>query len=158
EAALNAHPDQFIAATATGSGPFFARNGMLFLALGEVERITEALDRADPLIGTLAADPSLRGVLDGLALALEGVARGELRLEALSTPMTAAAEALQAVIDGRPASFSWRALAAGKAAEPAELRRFIQVDPKVDFSALEPGRAATDTIARIASDLALGAD
>src|SRR5215467_10310837 len=158
EAALNAHSDQFPVAAESGSGPFFARNGMLFLPLGEVEQITEALDRADPLIGTLAADPSLRGVLDALALALEGVARGELSLEALSSPMTSAADALQAVIDGRPASFSWQVLSAGKPAAPEQLHRFIQIEPKLDFGALEPGRAATDVIARIASELALGTD
>src|SRR5262252_448893 len=158
EAALNAHSDQFAVATEVGSGPFFARNGMLFLSLSEVERMAEAFDRADPLVGTLASDPSLRGVLDALALALEGVARGELKLDALSTPMTSAADTLQAVIDGRPASFSWQALAAGKPAAPEDLRRFIQIEPKLDFGALEPGRAATDAITRIASDLALGTE
>ena len=158
EAGVKAHSDQFPVVTEAGSGPFFTRNGMLFLSLGEVERATEAFDRADPLVGTLAADPSLRGVLDALSLALEGVARGELRLEALSAPITSAADTLQAVIDGRPASFSWQALAAGKPAAPDELRRFIQIEPKLDFGALEPGRAATDAIARIGSDLALGTD
>src|SRR5215468_2632224 len=158
EAALNAHSDQFPVATEVGSGPFFARNGMLFLPLSEVKRIAEAFDRADPLVGTLAADPSLRGVLDALALALDGVARGELKLDALSTPMTSAADTLQAVIDGRPASFSWQALAAGKPAAPEDLRRFIQIEPKLDFGALEPGRAATDAVARVASDLALGTE
>jgi hypothetical protein len=82
EAALKAHADQFPVVTQAGSGPFFARNGMLFLPLGDVERATAAFGRADPLIGTLAADPSLRGVLDALALALEGVARGEVKLDA----------------------------------------------------------------------------
>jgi hopanoid biosynthesis associated RND transporter like protein HpnN len=158
EAALNARSDQFPVASEIGSGPFFARNGMLFLSLGEVERIAEALDRAEPLVGTLAADPSLRGVLDALSLALEGVARGELGLEALSSVITSSADTLQAIIDGRPANFSWQALAAGKPPAPEELRRFIQVQPKLDFGALEPGRAATDAIARIASDLALGTD
>src|SRR5215470_7700669 len=158
EAALKAHSDQFPVVTEIGSGLFFARNGMLFLSLDEIERLTEAFDRADALVGTLAADPSLRGVLDALSLALEGVARGELKLDVLSGPMTSAADTLQAVIDGRPASFSWQALAAGKPAAPEELRRFIQIEPKVDFGALEPGRAATDAIARIASDLALGTD
>jgi uncharacterized protein len=158
EAALKAHSDQFPVVTETGSGPFFARNGMLFLSLGDVERATEAFDRADALVGTLATDPSLRGVLDALSLALEGVARGDLRLEALSAPITSAADTLQAVIDGRPASFSWQVLSAGKPAAPEQLRRFIQIEPKLDFGALEPGRAATDAIAWIASDLALGTD
>ena len=56
---------------------------------------------------------------------------------------------------GRPASFSWRVLASGKPAEPQELRRFITVEPVLDFSALEPGRAATDAIAQTAQDLRL---
>jgi hypothetical protein len=157
-AALNARSDLFPVVTDAGGGPFFARNGLLFLPLGDVERATAAFDRADALIETLAGDPSLRGVVDALALALEGVARGELKLEALSVPMTSAADTLQAVIEGRPASFSWQVLAAGKPAVPRELRRFIQIEPRLDFSALEPGRAATDAVARIASDLQLAKD
>ena len=157
-AALKAHSDLFPVVTDAGGGPFFARNGLLFLSLNDVERATAAFDRADALIETLAGDPSLRGVVDALALALEGVARGELKLEALSVPMTSAADTLQAVIEGRPASFSWQVLAAGKPAAPQELRRFIQIEPRLDFSALEPGRAATDAVARIASDLQLTKD
>jgi hypothetical protein len=38
------------------------------------------------------------------------------------------------------------------------LRRFIQVEPVLDFSALQPGRAATDAIFRIASEFKLDAD
>jgi uncharacterized protein len=158
EAALKAHAGQFPMVTQVGSGPFFARNGMLFLALGDVKRATEAFDRAGPLIETLAADPTLKGVLDALALTLEGVARGELKLDALSPTLTSGADTLQAVLDGRPASFSWQTLAAGRPAAPRDLRRFIQVEPRLDFAALEPGRAATDAIARIASDLALHTD
>jgi hypothetical protein len=158
EAALKAHADQFPVVTQVGSGEFFARNAMLFLQLGEVKRSMSAFDRADPLIGTLAADQSLKGVLDGLSLVLEGVARGELTLESLSFPLTSAADTLQAVIEGRPASFSWQVLATGKPAAPSDLRRFIQIEPRLDYGALEPGRAATDAVARIASDLALNTD
>ncbi len=156
EAALEAHSDQFPVAVQAGSGPFFARNGLLFLPLAEVERATEGLSQADALVETLAADPSLRGIADALSLALEGVARGKLTLEAMSWPMTSAADTLEAVIEGRPASFSWQALSAGKPAAPEELHRFIQIEPKLDFGALEPGRVATDAIARIASELGLG--
>jgi hypothetical protein len=156
KAALEARSDQFPVAALAGSGPFFARNGMLFLPLAEVKRATEGLSGADALIETLAADPTLRGILDALSLALEGVARSKLTLEDLSWPMTSAADTLQAVIEGRPASFSWQALSGGKPATPDELRRFIQVEPRLDFAALQPGRVATDAIARIASELGLG--
>jgi uncharacterized protein len=72
--------------------------------------------------------------------------------------MSMAADTVEAVLAGRPASFSWRALASGKPPDPHDLRRFIQIQPVLDFSALRPGRAATDAISRIASELKLDAD
>src|SRR5439155_23206473 len=39
--------------------------------------------------------------------------------------------------------------------EPQELRRYIAVEPVLDFSALEPGRATTNAIAQILGDLDL---
>ena len=139
-------------------GNFFARNGLLYLPTDEVTRVTDGLKRADVLLKTLAADPSLRGILRALSLAITGVQTGALKLDDMTRPMTMAAATAEDVVAGRPASFSWRALAGGKPAEPTDLRRFIEVEPVLDFMALEPGRAATDAIAQTASDLKLGAD
>ena len=138
-------------------GNFFARNGLLYLPTDEVARVTDGLTRADVLLKTLAADPSLRGILRALSLGITGVQTGALKLDEMTRPMTMAAATAEDVVAGRPASFSWRALA-GKPAEPTDLRRFIEVEPVLDFMALEPGRAATDAIAQTASDLKLGAD
>ena len=60
-AALRQHPDRFVAVSQPGSGSFFERNGLLFLPVGDVARLSDGLSRADDLLGTLAADPSLRG-------------------------------------------------------------------------------------------------
>jgi hopanoid biosynthesis associated RND transporter like protein HpnN len=153
--ALREHPDKFLAVSEPGTGDFFARNGLLFLSQDEVSRITEGLARADDLLGTLAADPSLRGALDALSLALVGVDRGDIKLDDLVFPMSMAADTVEAVLAERPASFSWRALADGKPPRSQDLRRFILVRPVLDFSALEPGRAATEAISRIASERGL---
>src|SRR5262249_36951260 len=111
--ALKARPDQFRAVSQPGGGEFFARNGLLFLPHDDVAKATEGITRADPLLGTLASDPSLRGVLDALWLALTGVQRGELKLDDMARVMNAGADTAQDAVDGRPASFSWRALATG---------------------------------------------
>src|SRR6516225_7914940 len=153
--ALKARPEQFRAVSQPGGGEFFAKNGLLFLPRDEVAKATEGIARADPLIGTLASDPSLRGVLDALWLSLTGVQRGELKLDDMARVMNAGADTAQDVVDGRPASFSWRALATGKPPEPNEMRRFLLVAPVLNFTALQPGRAATEAIATIASDLKL---
>jgi hopanoid biosynthesis associated RND transporter like protein HpnN len=154
-AALRQQSNRFVTVSQPGSGSFFERNGLLFLPEDEVARLTGGLSRADDLLGTLAADPSLRGSLDALSLALIGVDRGDIELDDLVLPMTMAADTVEAVIAGRPASFSWRVLASGKPPDPQDLRRFIQIQPALDFGALQPGRAATEAISRIASDLQL---
>jgi uncharacterized protein len=139
------------------SGKFFERNGLLYLPTGEVARLTEGLTQADPLLQTLTGDPSLRGGLSALSLGLMGVQYGQVKLDDLARPMTMAADTASEALAGKPASFSWRVLASGKPATPEELLRFIEVEPVLNFSALEPGRAATDAIAQTTRDLQLAA-
>jgi uncharacterized protein len=95
------------------SGSFFERNGLLFLPTEDVARITSGLARAAPLIQTLSTDPSFRGSLNALSFGLMGVPGGVLKLDNLTWPTILAADTAAAVLDGRPAGFSWRALASG---------------------------------------------
>src|SRR6266566_4943742 len=155
---LQGRPDVIRAVRQPQSGSFFERNGLLFLSTEEVARVTDGLTRADALLETLAADPSLRGTLDALSFGVMGVERKELKLDDMTRPMTLAADTVDDVLAGRPASFSWRVLASGKPAEPRDLRRFIEVEPVLDFSALQPGHAATSAIAQTAADLHLAQD
>src|SRR5262245_17831673 len=158
EQALEKRPGLFAAVRQPQSGAFFERNGLLYLSTDEVRSVTAGLGRADALLETLAADPSLRGTLDALSLGLTGVERKEVTLDDMTRPMTMAADTVEAILAGQPATFSWRVLASGKPAEPGDLRRFIEIQPKLDFSALEPGRVATDAITRTAADLHLATD
>jgi hopanoid biosynthesis associated RND transporter like protein HpnN len=139
-------------------GSFFERNGLLYLPTDEVARLTDGLGQAGPILATLTADPSLRGALSALSFGLMGVQYGQIQLDDLARPMTMASDTVQEALAGEPASFSWRVLASGKPVEPQELRRFIEVEPVLDFSALEPGRAATNAIVETARDLKLDSD
>ena len=49
-----------------------------------------------------------------------------------------AAVPIEDVLAGRPATFSWQELLNGKPS-PADLRRFIEATPVLDYAALEPG-------------------
>jgi uncharacterized protein len=153
--AIEARPDRFRSVSHLGTGRFFEQNGLLFLSTDQVRQITHNLTRADQLIGTLASDPSLRGTQDAISLVTIGVERGEVKLDDLTRPLTLAADTVDDVLAGRPAHFSWRVLASGKPASPSDLRRFLQIEPVLDFTALQPGRAATETISQIVSDLQL---
>jgi hopanoid biosynthesis associated RND transporter like protein HpnN len=155
--AFAARPDVIRGVHQPQGGKFFERDGLLYLPTGEVTRLTEGLVQADPLLQTLAADPSLRGSLSALSLGLTGVQYGQITLDDLARPMTMAADTAREALAGKPASFSWRVLASGKPAASEGLLRFIEVEPVLDFSALEPGRAATDAIVQTARDLQLAA-
>ncbi|GGG33640.1 RND transporter [Caldovatus sediminis] len=137
-------------------GPFFERNGLLLLPLDEVQAATERLIAAQPVLGTLAADPSLRGVMTSLSTALEGVRGGEAALRDLERAMTALAEAFEAAAEGRPAFFSWRRLIADAPAEAGDARRILIVQPVLDYGALAPGAAASGAIRAAARELGLG--
>jgi uncharacterized protein len=156
--ALAERPDLIRSVRQPQGGRFFEQNGLLYLPTSEVARLTDGLAKAGPLLQTLAADPSLRGALGALSLGLAGVQYGQIQLDDLTRPMTMAADTVQEALEGRPASFSWRVLASRKAAEPQELRRFIEVEPMLDYSALEPGRAVTNAIVQTAQELHLATD
>ncbi|TMH33952.1 MAG: hopanoid biosynthesis-associated RND transporter HpnN, partial [Betaproteobacteria bacterium] len=52
----------------------------------------------------------------------------------------------------------WHTLISGQNPNPRELRRFILVQPVLDYGAVQPGKAASDTIRAVAQQLHLDAD
>jgi uncharacterized protein len=139
-------------------GSFFERNGLLFQSPEQLARTTKGLTDAEPILETLAADPSLRGELDALSFGVMGVQRGKLKLDDLTRPLTLVADALNDVLGYRLASFSFRALASDTPETPRDRRGIIEMEPKLNFAALMPGLAATDAIRQIARDLNLADD
>ena len=137
------------------SGDFFERNGLLFGTPAEVERSAAGLTQAEPLISGLAADPSLRGVMKALSLAAEGVQMGKIEPDQLSWTLALVDRTLSDVLSGKPATFSWQELLQGHALPAKQLRHFIEVEPALDFSDLQPGREATEGIHRAAAELGL---
>jgi uncharacterized protein len=152
---LSTRTDVIGAIRRAGGGSFFERNGLLFQSPQQLGRTTKGLTEAEPILETLAADPSLRGELDALSFGVMGVQRGKLKLDDLTRPLSMVADALNDVLSGRPASFSFRALASGAPARARERRGIIEIDPKLNFRALTPGVAATDAIKQAARDLNL---
>ncbi len=150
--------DQFLRIERPDGGPFFARNGMLFLSKDEVEKTTQDIIAAQPLLGSLAADPSLRGVMDTLSNLADGVIHGDAKFSDVETPFRNLADTLQAMIAGKFQPLSWRTLIAGRPPKLREIRHTILVQPKLEFGALEPGAKASAAIRQMAADLGLTPD
>jgi hopanoid biosynthesis associated RND transporter like protein HpnN len=154
-ARLRADPALFRTVRRPEGGDFFVRNGLLFLPVDELQAMIDEVIAAQPLIGTIAADPSLRGVFDALGLALEGVQRDETSLEALEAPFGALAAAIEAAAAGTVEPVPWEELFTGREPRAMELRRFILVQPVLDFTQLQPGAAATSAVRKAALELGL---
>ena len=137
------------------SGEFFERNGLLFAPPTDVRKMAGGLTEAQPLISTLAGDPSLRGVMNTLSSGAEGVRAGRIKLDQLAWPLSLADRTLSDVLAGKPTTFSWQELLQGHQLPADQLRHFIEVQPTLDFSQLEPGRKARDGIHRAAAALDL---
>ncbi len=138
--------------------PFFARNALLFETVEEVRRDCDELIRAQPFLGALAADPSLRGVMGALSQALKGVRLKEAKLADLERPLTLIADALEQSAAGRDPAFSWRPLITGRTPDETDLRQFVTIQPKLDYTDLQPGGRATAAIRDAVKSLSLTPD
>ena len=153
--ALAKNPSLFHAVVQPDSGNFFERNGLLFGSTADVQRTADGLAEAEPILEALAADPSLRGVMKVLAAAADSVPAGRIGLEQLAWPLSLAKQTLGDVLSGKPAFFSWQELLQGHALPASQLRHFVEVAPRLDFAAIQPGLAAEQGINKAAADLNL---
>jgi hypothetical protein len=125
----------------------------LFLPTKEVAEVAGQFEKAAPLIEIMAGDPSIRGLTGALETGLAGVKRGEVKLDDTTRPFNQISQTVEDVLNKGTANFSWRQLVSDKPLEDSDKRAFIEFKPVIDYSALEPGKDATDAIRKAASDL-----
>jgi hopanoid biosynthesis associated RND transporter like protein HpnN len=152
---LSAQPRLFHAVQRPDAGPFWAHDRLLFASTEDVKAVTARLVKAQPFLGPMAADPSIRGLADTLSLTLQGVNSGQAVLQDLRAPIRTLAGALQALAADKPAFFSWSTLIAEREPDKRELRHLILLDPAIDFTQLEPGKVPIDAIRTAAKSLQL---
>jgi uncharacterized protein len=141
-----------------GSGEFFEKNGLLFLPVEEVGKLTGQFASAAPLIEIMAGDPSIRGLTGALETGLVGIKRGQFKLDSTERPFNLVAQTVEDALNKGTATFSWRELTSDKPLTDSDRRAFIEFKPILDFNALEPGKTATDAIRQAATDLNLAGE
>src|SRR5277367_438996 len=127
-------------------GEFFARDGVLFLSVDDLRQNMDQLIKAEPFLGTLALDPTLRGILGAISQSLEGVRLKKTTFEDVQPAVSGIADSLEKVEQGQHPAFSWRRLISGRAPDPSDLRRFVNIQPVLDYGALEAGGQATKAV------------
>src|SRR5499427_369578 len=150
---LSQQKDLFRSIQQPKGGPFFAQQGLLFQSAADLKSQMNMLTQAQRLVQVLAGDPSLRGVIQTLQFGLLGVQGGQIALDAMTWPLTQAADTIEKGNAGQPTNFSWYALVQGHPPTSGDLLRFLEIRAVLDYSELEPGRRATDAVRQAAVDL-----
>jgi len=125
--------------------PFFRQNGLLYLKTDELAEIADRLAVAQPLLGQLAADPSLRGLAGLIDAGLDAIAEGRADADSMTPLLDQVTRSVDARVAGHPQAMSWRALMA-ESQRAHRARELLLVKPVQDFSALEPVGAALERI------------
>ncbi|MDE2228839.1 MAG: MMPL family transporter [Alphaproteobacteria bacterium] len=137
---------------------FFRRNGMLFLPKAQVQDYANQMIAAQPFLGSLAADPSLRAVFGVVRLMAQGVQQGAVPPRDVSTALNAVQRAAASALAGENEPLSWQTLLSGTAPAPNDLRRIVLTQATLDYKALTPGETAIDAVRKAAAELGLTPD
>lgn len=154
-AALRADDRLFRSVYRPGGEPFFRRNALLYLDRDELDRLADNLARVQPLLFTLAADPSLRGLFGLLETSVKAMRDGEAPSYDLAAAFNRLSDAVEAQLSGRLYHLSWRDVISGEDSDAAARRRLVLVQPRLDFRAIQPQKAALEAVRAAAKRLAL---
>ena len=151
---LRERPDLFGSVFDPRGGPFFRRNGLLFLETDALNDLADRLADAQPFLGTLWRDPSLRGLFDILSLAMdESVAGDGGAPMGIADVVASVAEVVEAEAEGRFRLLSWRALMTGTRGSDADRRRVILIQPRLDFGSLRPAESAMTALRALIAEM-----
>ena len=155
---LETRRDLFLSVRQPDNDPLFRRDGLLFLPTSEVAAITGQIIDSQAFIGSLAADPSLRGLFGTLTLALDGVIHGDAAFSRLEAPLATISEAVAASLAGHSRTVSWSSLLTGEKPRAEEMRRFVMLKVARNFGELAAGDDAIAAVRQAIIDLGLTAD
>lgn len=154
---LRRQPDLFPNIARPAGGALMARDALLYQPIDQVRQTLHQLEAIRPALAIFAADPSLRGVMHVVSTGVDAVQSRRLPAEALVKPLNALSDTLDPLLAGKFASLSGRAFL-GPQQSGAAAEQLIEIDPKLDFNALQPAHAATEAIRNAAADLHLRQD
>jgi hopanoid biosynthesis associated RND transporter like protein HpnN len=155
---MQTRTDLFLSVRRPDGGPYFEQHGMLYLPKDEVQKIADSVIEAQPFIGSLTADPSLRGLFNTLSTFVQGVEAGAVPINRLEKPLAAISRTLSDGLSGSKQPLSWQTLLIDRPADQNTLRHLILAQPKRDFTVLKPGAAASKFVRDQVKELGLTAD
>ncbi|MHB1205624.1 MAG: MMPL family transporter [Rhodospirillaceae bacterium] len=154
-AKLAPRSDLFTSVTTPGGGPFFERNGLLYLTTDELNDLSAKLAAAQPLLAAIATDRNARGLFRLFDLGFAAGAEGTPGTEGLAPAALQTADVIEAALAGQTKAINWSALFGAIAPPGQSARAMVVTQPKLDLTALEQGGIASAFIRESAVSLGL---
>ena len=153
--ALRADTANFKSVYLPDDGEFFARNGLLYLSPKELEDLAAQLANAQPFIGRIAEDNTLRGFLGIVGQALAESDKHDLDLD-LEPLLNKVREAMAAAVEGKPYRVSWQQLMSSRDSGLGITKRFIIATPVLNFAEMLPAEQSIAAVDKIVADTTQG--
>jgi uncharacterized protein len=132
--------------------PYLRRNAFLLVDKPVLQDVLDRTVDAQPFLGQLTADPSLRGLASALGLVVQGIAHGQ-SASGFSAALEKFHASLGAAAAGQMRPLSWQTLLGGKLADQAGRFRFVLLKPRLDYGALQPGGDASAAVRAAAAGI-----
>ena len=138
-----------------GGDTFFEQNGLLYKSIPELERVSDYLAAAQPLIAKIAGEPTLNTFVSVLTEAVNELRTGrELALEPVLAGVSAT---LNAQLTGTPRILSWQALLGGEI-QKETYQELVFSRPKLDYTQLFAAEQSIAAIRTAAHEVGFTAD
>ncbi|MBM7132240.1 MMPL family transporter [Dyella mobilis] len=151
--AMEADKKHFIDVSRPDADPFFRTEGLLLLGPDDLTKLLNSLMNAQALLGPLAADPSARGLLNGVSLMAIGVRIQHADLSPYKPALDQLRQVLDDAADGHPVPLSWQGLLGSDVTQQPDNLRMVLAHPVLEEGSLEPGKAATRAMEHIRDGL-----
>lgn len=158
DAAFKARPALFRTSFYAAGEPFFRRNGLLYLKLSELESLSDRLSGAQPFLGALGQDPSLRGLFSVLGTVFGAIGREEGPISQLQPFLTQLTASVEAAARGERQPLNWSRMFNPQPSSQTGRRQIVVVQPKLDYGSLKPAQEAMKAVRQIAVEKGLTPD
>ena len=148
--ALSADKAHFRSIRRPDDSPYLQRNAFLLVDTSDLQDLLNRTIDAQPFLGQLSADASMRGLFSALSLVVQGIDHGQ-SISGIDPALLKFHQTLQSAIGGHPVPLSWQELLGGKLSDLSGRYRFVLFRPVLDFGLLQPGGEATRRVREAAA-------
>ena len=146
----------FVRVFLPGAGPFFDRQGLLYLSTDELLDLSDRLAELQPVLAILARSPDLPGLAQLFQPASED--RANISLPALDRPLKSFRQSFDHTTEDHLSSVSWQGLLASGNQPVSSARRVILLETRRNFDRFLPGEAAINRVRELVASLELDPD